>query len=98
MLGQLLVSGGNPLYLPVALAHAVLLVVAAAAIRRRWAAGTGDRPLTKVPPERPRLEIRWPLWTSVVRAWRSVEREMPSSSARSRWFGMQMREAAATVR
>jgi hypothetical protein len=40
MLGQLLVNGGNPLYLPVALAHAVLLVVAGANLRRRWAAVT----------------------------------------------------------
>ncbi len=31
--------------------------------------------------------MRWPLWTSVVSAWRSVEREMASWSARSRSGG-----------
>src|SRR5215475_9970561 len=37
MLGQLVVNGGNPLYLPVAVVHAVLLVVCGSALRRRWA-------------------------------------------------------------
>ncbi len=40
MLGEVLVMGGNPLYLPVPLLHAALLIVAAAAIRRRWGAVT----------------------------------------------------------
>src|SRR5581483_8460175 len=38
MLGELVFMGGNPLYLPVALAHAALAVVAGAAIRRVWGA------------------------------------------------------------
>jgi hypothetical protein len=38
MLGELVVMGGNPLYLPVALAHAALVIVAGAAIRRVWGA------------------------------------------------------------
>ena len=32
-----------------------------------------------MPPVRPRCETRWPLCTRVVSAWRSVEREIPSS-------------------
>jgi hypothetical protein len=40
MLGQVVVMGGNPLYLPVPLIHTVLLLVAGSNIRRRWAAGT----------------------------------------------------------
>jgi hypothetical protein len=38
MLGEVVVMGGSPRYLPVPLAHAALLVVAGTAIRRRWAA------------------------------------------------------------
>lgn len=38
MLGELVFMGGNPLYLPVALVHAALVVVAGAAIRRVWGA------------------------------------------------------------
>jgi hypothetical protein len=38
MLGQVLVMGGNPLYLAVPVPHAVLLVVAGTAIRRIWGA------------------------------------------------------------
>jgi len=40
MLGEVMVMGGNPLYLPVPLAHTVLLVVAGSNIRRRWGAIT----------------------------------------------------------
>src|SRR5947208_290498 len=40
MLGQLIVMGGNPLYLPVPIVHTVLLLVAGSNIRRRWAART----------------------------------------------------------
>src|SRR5213596_2238183 len=40
MLGEVLVMGGNPLYLTVPLAHAALLVVAGGAIRRTWGAVT----------------------------------------------------------
>ena len=39
---------------------------------------------TKVPPPRPRTDVRWPDCTSVVMAWRRVEREIPSCSASSR--------------
>jgi hypothetical protein len=39
-LGQLVVMGGNPAYLPVPLVHTVLLLVAGSMIRRRWAAVT----------------------------------------------------------
>jgi hypothetical protein len=38
MLGEVVVMGGNPLYLPVPLAHSALLIVAASAVRRRWGA------------------------------------------------------------
>ena len=37
---------------------------------------SGGASATNVPPARPRSEIRCPLWTSVVSAWRRVEREM----------------------
>jgi hypothetical protein len=37
LLGQLVVNGGNPLYLPVAVAHTALLLACAAAPHRRWA-------------------------------------------------------------
>ena len=40
MLGEVVVMGGNPLYLPVPLVHTVALIVAGVAIRRRWAAIT----------------------------------------------------------
>src|SRR5262249_37932537 len=40
LLGQLVVNAGNPLYLPVAVAHAVLLLVCGAVAHRRWAAVT----------------------------------------------------------
>lgn len=39
-LGQVVVMGGNPLYLPVPLARSALLVAAAAAIHRTWGAVT----------------------------------------------------------
>jgi hypothetical protein len=38
MLGQVLVNGGNPLYVPVALAHVVVLLVATVNLGQRWAA------------------------------------------------------------
>ena len=41
----------------------------------------GARSATNVPPRRPRTACRWPLWTSAVSAWRSVEREMPELRA-----------------
>ena len=37
---------------------------------------SGGCSATKVPPARPRRETRWPLWVSVVSAWRRVEREI----------------------
>ena len=42
---------------------------------------------TNVPPPRPRTEVRCPDCTSVVMAWRRVEREIPSCSASSRSEG-----------
>ena len=48
---------------------------------------SGGCSATNVPPPRPRRDTRWPLCTSVVRAWRRVEREMRSCSARSRSAG-----------
>ena len=42
---------------------------------------------TNVPPPRPRTDVRCPVCTSVVIAWRSVEREIPSWSASSRSGG-----------
>ena len=42
---------------------------------------------TKVPPPRPRTDVRCPDCTSVVIAWRRVEREIPSCSASSRSEG-----------
>jgi hypothetical protein len=38
MLGEVVVMGGNPGYLPIPLAHTVVLIVAGSNIRRRWAA------------------------------------------------------------
>src|SRR5262249_33077807 len=38
MLGEVVVMGGNPLYLPVPLAHSALLIVAASAVRKPWGA------------------------------------------------------------
>jgi hypothetical protein len=38
MLGEVIVMGGNPLYLPVPLVHSALLVVAASAVRKPWGA------------------------------------------------------------
>jgi hypothetical protein len=38
MLGEVVVMGGSPLYLPVPLLHSALLIVAASAIRRPWGA------------------------------------------------------------
>jgi hypothetical protein len=40
MFGQVVVAGGNPLYLPIPLLHTVLLLAAGSNIRRRWAACT----------------------------------------------------------
>jgi hypothetical protein len=40
MLGQLLVNGGNPLYVPVAAAHVIVLLVAVVHLGQRWAAVT----------------------------------------------------------
>ena len=50
---------------------------------------SGGRSATNVPPLRPRGETRWPLCTSVVRARRSVEREIPqlAGEARARTAG-----------
>src|SRR3954467_4246724 len=42
------------------------------------ASAIGGASATNVPPARPRSETRWPLCVSVVIAWRSVERLMPS--------------------
>jgi hypothetical protein len=39
-LGEVVVMGGSPLYLPVPLAHTVVLIVAGSNIRRPWAAIT----------------------------------------------------------
>ena len=38
MFGQVIVMGGNPLYLPISFIHTVLLIVAGSNLRRRWAA------------------------------------------------------------
>lgn len=40
MFGQVIVTGGNPLYVPIPLLHTVVLLAAGSNIRRRWAAGT----------------------------------------------------------
>src|SRR4051794_329374 len=50
-------------------------------------AARGGVSATNVPPDRPRIDVRCPLWTSVTIAWRSVEREMPSWLASSRSGG-----------
>ena len=47
----------------------------------------GGEAATNVPPLRPRAAVRWPLCTSAVSAWRSVEREMPSWRQSSRSAG-----------
>ena len=47
----------------------------------------GSGSATNQPPPRPRTATRCPLWVSAVSAWRSVEREMPICSARSRSGG-----------
>src|SRR6476469_121129 len=48
---------------------------------------SGGSCTTNVPPPRPRTDVRCPDSTSVVIAWRSVEREIPSCSASSRSGG-----------
>jgi hypothetical protein len=62
------------------------------------ASDSGGRSATKVPPLRPRSEVRCPLCTSVVSACRSVEREMPSSSASWRSGGSFVPGASSPVR
>ena len=47
----------------------------------------GGGSATNVPPPRPRAARRWPLWTSAVSAWRSVEREISSRAHSSRSAG-----------
>ena len=42
---------------------------------------------TNVPPPRPRVACRWPLWPSATSAWRSVERAIPSFVHSSRSAG-----------
>ena len=47
----------------------------------------GGASATNVPPPRPRTACRWPVCTSAVSAWRSVERAIPSCSHSSRSAG-----------
>src|SRR5688500_2805102 len=54
------------------------------------ASASGGCSATKVPPLRPLTETRCPLWTSVVSAWRRVEREIRNSPARSRSGGSRL--------
>ena len=42
---------------------------------------------TKVPPPRPRVACRCPLWPSATSAWRRVERAIPSRAHSSRSAG-----------
>ena len=42
---------------------------------------------TNVPPRRPRVACRWPVWPSARSAWRSVERAIPSLRHSSRSAG-----------
>ena len=55
----------------------------------------GGASATNVPPPRPRTACRWPLWTSAVSAWRSVERAIPSCSHSSRSAGSRVAGRAA---
>ena len=68
------------------LALLLTAVVAAPAAADGASAGGGDS-ATNVPPLRPRVANRWPLCTSAVSAWRSVEREIPSWRHSSRSAG-----------
>ena len=54
---------------------------------RRAGRRRGGASATNVPPPRPRTACRWPLCTSAVSAWRSVERAIPSCSHSSRSGG-----------